>query len=521
MGFRPVLALLALSACSAESIQLPTREVVTRAEPIDCAAEPTPSNPTTLVALSSTPGVLQLTWDEAPGTPAYLACAGARCEKVRAASACAQGRCVFDLTGLENDARVTATVRGANACVAAAAEGAPAVSTTAVNALLVGGDGFDVDSSCTPSAVALTTGEIRVDQRDPDCLTFLELGDSAWGDHTAVVELFVPSAIESPALVGLVQQVSGSGHAVLAGVAVPNEGAPGAAVALRRPGQAVPSATATSLFRLPPATWVALRLVAVGGAFSLQAALPGAAFEELLRWPSPLPGAAAQTGRTGLAIWGAGKARFRHFRLSTAAELPPPGPASIHFTLPGLKLPQSWVLGGVAPPVDRVPCPVLPAATECRVEGGCTPSATLGCASLSRTGMGMGGTAAFDFPVGIDVTRPWSLSLRFAALEGTFISPRLLSTSHGALLEVNGGPEGKLVSAGTELLLSLELGRWHVARWTFVPQEHIDLELDRGAPMRLPWPESWDRHPGAFFLSSPFPFSYFEAFVTDIAVSQP
>jgi len=65
----------------------------------------------------------------------------------------------------------------------------------------------------------------------------------------------------------------------------------------------------------------------------------------------------------------------------------------------------------------------------------------------------------------------------------------------------------------------LELSRWHEVRWTFQPDGRIDFELD-GATRALKRPQAWGQHPGALSLSSGLPFSYFDAFITDIEVTQ-
>lgn len=492
-----------------------------------CAALEAPQNPAGLEVTTGAPGRAELVWPRAgEGATAYQVCVaqgGAeRCVRVAAALACGGTSCGHALTGLLNGVRATARVRGVNACEAAPRETVPEAGFTAVNAEMVGGDGFLLESTCSPSAVVLFRGELRLDQRESACVTFLTAGDGQWSDGSATVELFIPSQEQSPALAGLVQQATAlGGHAVFAGLTVPPTELDRATfLAWQKPGQG-PRLGAAALFRLPAATWVTLRLTAARGVFSLEAALPGGELAELIRWPSPLPGAATQVGRPGLAILGSGKVQFRNFRLSTRAALPAPGARAVRYDFREPALPAGWYLRGGTPQVSRRDCPALEGASACLLEGGCAPGPGAGCAFLSRNDVtGTGGTAAFDFPVGIDVARPWTLSMYVAAEGRAFLSPQFLSTSHGVLLEVSGGADGDVVSAHSRLAFPLELKRWHHVLWRFEPGQGIRLVFD-GEPTLLPWPEGWDRHPGALTLSSANAFSYFDAWVTDIRISQP
>jgi hypothetical protein len=520
---RSVAFVLTLGACvqPADQLAVPPAQAVGAAAALDCTGLGTPENPSALSATVGVPGSVELQWPRT-GAASFRACIdGARCKSVAASDVCTADRCTLSMNGLPNDVRAVARVQGENACTTASAVTAPSVSFTPLNTAEVSGDGFKLSSGCMPDVVALTNGEVRVDQVSPTCFSFLSVGDARWSDATLEVQVFIPTFAEAP-FAGLAAQLNDEGHAVLGLVtAPPPELDRSTFLAFRRAGTEPPPIAASALFRAPPATWVTLRLVAQNGVFSFQSALPDGPITELVRWPSPLEHAALKSGRVGIAIAGAGKVRFRNFRVHTEAELPARGPQSVRYSFSSGVLPGDWFLNG-RPTLDRRPCPELESATTCGVEGGCAPAPRSGCVYLSRNDFtGMGGTAAFDFPVGIDVSQPWSLSLRLAALEGSggFVSPQFISTTHGTLLEVNGGASGSLVSAGTPLDVPLELGRWHRVKWTFQPDGRIDFELD-GRSRPLMRPQAWDRHPGALSLSSGLPFSYFDAFLTDIEVVQ-
>jgi hypothetical protein len=488
--------------------------------PVRCENAVTPENPSALSATVGLPGTVELQWPRAAGAERYRVCLdGLNCRALEASDACTADACGLAWAGLSNDERVLARVQSETVCARAAEQTAPQVSFTPVNSLLAGADGFTLFSNCAPFVAPLTNGELRVDQQGSDCVSFLTAGDALWGDGTLEVEMLMPTIAEAP-LAGLAMHVTREGHAVIGALTVPPPDLDRSTfLAFRGQGDAAPAIAASALFRLPPSTWVTLRLVAHAGVFSFQVARDGAAFSELIRWPSPQPEAAGLTGRPGLAIGGNGKVRFRNFRLHTDATLPARGPSSVRYSFEGSGLPDDWYLRGM-PSLDWRPCPSLDEANGCTESGGCLPSPHSGCVYLSRSAAtGVGGTAAFDFPVGIDVSQPWSLSLRLAALDGGFLLPQFISNTHGPLLEVNGDTAGSVVSVNQALGFGFELSRWHRARWTFQPDAGIDFQFD-GLTRHLARPPEWDRHPGALSLSSGMPFGFYDAFITDIEVTQ-
>jgi hypothetical protein len=493
-----------------------------------CSSAPPPQSPPILVASVGPPGQVDLFWPEPDGgSLAYQLClgtdAGGNCGLAPSSLLCLNGICGASFSGLPNNVRFVATVLGSNFCSLASPSTQQSTSFTPVNSHLVNGfDGFDVDSSCSALPVVTTTDppEVRVEQTGASCLTLLNVGDELWGDSTIQVEVRIPAPTDVPLFAGILQQTGAAGHVVSAGTAKNLFDADTfSSVNYRATGASFPALAATSLYRLPPNnTWVTVRLVAARGVFSFQFAPdPAGPYTELIRWPSPLPGAATQTGRPGLVVYGAGKAHFRNLRVTTLGMLPPRGPTSVSYPLFGNALPTDWVFKGLGT-VTGVACPNLGEATNCQVDGGCRPGPGQGCANLKRV-LTAGPSASFNFPTGIDVAQPWRMSMRFAALDAGFNSPVILKNGHGSVLEVPGFASVELTTMTIPLGYPLELSRWHHAEWTFHADAGIELSFDRQPPRWVPRPGPWDRHPGVLTVGASG--GAYDLYVTDINVSQP
>jgi hypothetical protein len=502
---------------------------------LNCGVPGMPVNPSTLVATVGAPGLVELTWPQsgpAGATPLYLLCVGPTfevCQTLSASAACVSGQCRLVVPGLPNNTRLRARVMGATPCAVAPQATAQTVSFTPINSFQVnvGGvtDALTIASGCgaTVLPVANNPPEIRVEQTGLNCTTTLTGGDELWTDGALQVEMLIPSLADSPTLAGLVSQMTANGHVVSSTITVPRPDLDrGAVVSYRQSGTADPLVGSSALYRMPGNTWVTLRLIAVGGVFSMQViSPPSTVAQELIRWPSPLGGAAAQGGRPGMVVYGAGKAQFRNFRVTTFAVLPQPGATSVSYPLGGGMLPGDWYLRGGPPVVQYESCPAFPLASRC--DGGCAAVPTGGCANLprERAGFGLGGTASFDFPVGIDVRQPFRVAMRMAAQPtdaGNFFAPELINTTHGPLFSAG---SGVMTCAGTAVTTApMEINTWHELSWRFEGDGGITCTYD-GAQQTVPLPATWDRHPGALMLSSPAAARYYNAWVTNVTVSQP
>jgi hypothetical protein len=227
---------------------------------------------------------------------------------------------------------------------------------------------------------------------------------------------------------------------------------------------------------------------------------------------------------------GSGQAQFRNFRVSTRAAFPAPaGPTSASYNFASGQFPPRWKAEQSVPrPPTVKPCPAFGEAVGC--DGGCAPAVGSNCVQVSHQ-LNVGGTALFDLPLGIDVTRPWSMSARVAAGDAGFSNAQLVSTMFGGLLDLEGNRAAPLRNAGQPMGFPMELAAWHRAEWVFTPHSpdggvgDIALSFDGRPAFVTPRPQGWDRHPGRLQLGGAAIFSFnladFDAWVTDINVSQP
>lgn len=494
---------------------------------VDCRGNPgPPSNPSGLRAMVGPPQTVALSWSEAnPRPDAYLVCIGPsaeNCSPVPAgAPVCSGGICSLQLTVPEN-VRVTTRVSGLSFCAGPGPQAtAPTVSYTTVN-----DNSYDRDTStgCTTTVQKLVTAETEVTQSGGEaCVTLLKLGDELWGDGTATVELMFPVAAQAPISSGVVLQANATtGHMVAAGLTARAVDR-GTALTYRGSSAGNYLVGSSSIFVSPASVWMTLRLVATRGVFSLQVGPSESELRELIRWPSPVAGAPAQTGKFGLGVLGNGRVQFRNLRMSTAAALPPPGPTSAQWggPAPGAE----WTVADAPAGFAWGPCPAYGSASSCA--GGCAPTGP-NCAHITRGALNPKGSAVFDLPTGIDVARPWRLSFRFAATDAGVANPLaypyvMTVTSsnvfNAGLLHAPGNWGSNLQTAGQDLGLKLETMRWHRAAWLFNPDAGvIEATVNGRAPVTVPRPAEWDRHPGALGLGAGY---VIEMYVTDIEVSQP
>lgn len=500
----------------------------------DCTSAVAPSNPPFLVAGVGASGTVQFAWLEATPPPdAYKLCPIADagpCTLVPRA-ACAGGVCgppaIGQVTGLTDNARYEATVVGANAC---GQLGAPPTRTSYTPINGQSKFGYQIDSACNATITDIGSGVLQVAQNGFNCATIFQTGDDQWGDGTAEVDMNLAQATR-PDAVGLAMQTSTStGHVVAASSTLRDLGE--CSEIWSREGTGLPSKGASSVYCPPANTWITLRLTASGGTFSMSAGPQGGPLREVLRWPSPIPGAPTRKGRVGFFLYsfwpGNKQALFRNFRLLSRAETSPPAPTSVAYSIPAPGFPSDWrVHQGDALDAVALGCPsTFLAASNCALGSGCAPAAGSNCIHLRHVNA-TGGAAYFDLPVGIDVTQPYSLSMRLAATPGGYTNPQLVATTHGPLLDVNSASGPNLYLADQDAGTALELDRWNHAAFRFIADGGagwVELRLNGQAPITVPRPQSWDRHSGAIRLGgAPLLMgnSDLDAYITDVQVSQP
>jgi hypothetical protein len=495
---------------------------------VDCNMDPGPRNPNGVVANVGASGEAIIGWPQpTPPADAYQVCTVGsgvqQCIEVPPTS-CVNNVCTTTLTGLPDNQRVTTTVRSGSFCRGlAVVPPVPSASYTTINGTTK--LGYQIDGAC--GTIADVGGGVMQVTQSPfiACLTVFQIGDALWGDGSVEVEVNIAGSGNSPYAVGVAMQADVStGHAVGGATAIRDDGL--CSVVAYREG-AVVKVGAGSVFCGEPGKWTRLRLVANQGIFSFQAAGENKALRELTRWPSPVTGAATKKGRPALFLYSIGlggqaQALIRNFRVSTDAALPMPSPSSVSYNFAtGLPQDPNWKIQTTGNlDATAVSCPTLTPATGCAVSSGCAPASNASCLRLQHS-VNAGGYAGFDLPTGIDVSRPWSATMRVANSAASFNNLNIVRSVHGAVLDVGGLETQPLRLMTSPLDGGFETNRWHHTALRFFPDGGTDLTLDGTAPVSVQRPQGWDRHPGFFLLGGAPNNAAYNLFITDLTVSQP
>lgn len=493
----------------------------------DCSAAAAVANPAGVVATVGMGSSVLLQWPEpAPPADAYRVCTSTvpeLCTNYPAPAVCDGGVCSAGFP-VPDSQRLQSTVTALSLCRGpATAPPAPSASYASFN----GGAplAYQIDSTCGATITEVAPGVMQVSQNGL-CSTTFQASDNQWRNGFVQVDINIAAVSSAPFLVGAAMHSEpSSGYAVAASTTL-REAEYCTDLIARTSGNTLTHG-ATSAFCPQPGRWVTVRLTGEDGMFSLATANEGEPLAERIRWPSTAADAGNRAGRPGLflaTLSGTGTAQFRNFRVSTNSSLPPRGPTSAAYDFASGQLPAGWKAsqsGARVPTVGN--CPPWGSATGC---ANCAPAGGARCLAVSRQGF-VGTPAMFDLPTGIDVTRPWSLSMRLGAADGGFNNAFLVSTTHGGILDVAGNSAAPLRTAGQPLGFPMELSAWHRATWQFIPDGgsgYVAVSWDGTprAPLQLP---GWDRHPGRIQLGGAGGYSFFAAdydlVVTDISVSQP
>jgi len=399
---------------------------------LDCTGGQAPQNPASLTAVVGAASG-QVDWSfpiSATGVAKYKLCVappgGADvCVNVDAAS-CSGGTCTQTTTGHADNVRVTGRVVGVDSC---GREGTipnlPTVSTTPLDTS--DSTKWTLDPSCANSTYDAVGGQLSLEQPMDTCTASLVAGDDQWTDCT--IDADIKYGVTAGKISGgLAIHVSGTGYRM--GAFAPAETTDGTVFSslTRRLQSSMSDAfVASSIHGASQTALTHLRLVSHQGLISLSEGPNAGSLTEVLRFPDPQQ----KPGRLGIAGFASGRFEITNFRVSTASDLPATGPTSLALDFadggPGpLTRPAGANLSYGA-------CPAFAASAGC--DGGCEPAASARCVHVQH-GLLDGTSLSFDLPRGIDVTGPWSISMKMALTpDAGSLYPQLLKSQQGTLLE--------------------------------------------------------------------------------------
>jgi hypothetical protein len=502
---------------------------------VSCANDPGTVNPPFAIANVGLSGEAIIAWPPSnPSADVYKVCttlpSGEKCEDVPALLSCnSNGACTTTVTGLPDNQRVTTTVRAGSFCKGlASTPPPPVVSYTSINGTTR--FGFDIDGACGATISDTGNGVMSVSQGGGlfGCLTVFSISDNQWSDGSVEVELNIASSGASPTAVGVaIQTDQMTSYAVAGATTLQGEGLCTTLPYRTGPGLNETHLTNTgSIFCGEAGKWTHLKLVGSQGVFSLWAATEGQTLKELTRWPSPVAGASGKKGRPALFFYSGpltqGTALLRNFRVSTDSALTPnPGPSSVTYNFAGT-LPPEWKLqkSGAATDPSVATCPTLASASGCQILNGCAPASGASCLRLQHAASA-GGFAAIDLPLGIDVSKPWSVSMHVANQAVAANSLSLIRSIHGHVLDVVGADTQPLRVMTVPIAATFENNKWHHAALNFDPDGGTVLTLDGTTPVTVQRPPDWDRHPGFLVFGKPDSNASYNVFITDLTISQP
>ncbi len=423
---------------------------------------------------------------------------------------CTGGSCRAQTTGHPGRARVSGQVQAINGCESASPEVRATGFTVRTTELL----SWSSDSNCMP--MATSSGDVLSVEQAPFCLGTATLGDETWRSGTFEFELRPAGSLGGNILAGLVFSSGTRREGVLLG---PTAGINEGGTLLRESNNSVFwRSQATSGAVLVPDVWNRVRVVLKDDLWSISLGRSSETLREVIRYHDD--GTTTEGWRLGLhsltpaLILLSGRMEFRNLTVSTATELPSPGPTT-----------QTWSFSttGPQPPVREQGgnnlryegCPSFPAAPACTSITGCTPDAGT-CARLTRGPTSL----TFDLPTGLDTQRTWNVRFRFAgAADGGFFNGTIASGASGPLLEPENAWDGGVRGLGGRWGLPLAADTWNVVDFQFEPRDAgMKARLngqDAALAGRFP-PLFWDKHVGAIRVGG----GQIDLWLSDLSITQ-
>ena len=502
----------------------------------------TPLGPAELHAMVGVPsGGIQWLWDPPDaGAAQYLVCTGTAqnqltsCSTVSAATACAQPKggfaCSAQRTGLPNNVRHYGRVQTIDRCQLSSAETlAPTRSATPFNGELATLNDLTVEAGCV-GKTGVDGGVLRMSQSGLLCIGALLFGDDEWRDFTlhADTRVIDSSRVFYGGLAFHYPTGTQKQRRAVVLVSDSTNSEVTAALATLTPGTNFDKLVATSIGPVEGNRWMGVELISSGPEVAVAVGPAGSSPKPVLRWrePSGVGGA----GRFGLYLGTFGweeAIEFRNVTVSTRAVLPDAGTGSRKLDFKGSGLPPGIRVTPVGSSnVKMVTCPTFPGGSNCPADGGCQPSAGSNCVEIAAAGLASNTSLTFDQPLGLDPTRPWRLSFKFAPT-AVAANAQILRTLSGKGSVLKGPPaawNGKLWAFGVETTADLAANTWNRVDFRFgVSTWALELNgVNYPVPPLFPPSPEWDAHLGALILAGQDGNQgQLHGYWTDIEIAQP